>query len=150
MDKFDESQEDEIAPLDQPTASRPPPSLHKSLFKSLPPKAPSGGPIRNNRRTTPQDNASRSVDLNQSWNDYFDEKIILEKDDNFKFNVYRKGDSSLPAFFMIHGGGFTGLTWANFTSEIVKLSKVQCIAPDLLGLFFERVQFEFHVFIFLV
>jgi len=69
-----------------------------------------------------------------SWEDYFDEKFTLvNPKDDYEFNVYRTGNCNLPAFIFIHGGGFTGLTWASFTSEIVKLSKVQCIAPDLRG-----------------
>lgn len=68
-----------------------------------------------------------------TWEQYFDEKLNFINEDGQKFNVYRKGDSSLPALLLIHGGGFTGLTWSHFVNEITKLSKVQCIAPDLRG-----------------
>lgn len=44
------------------------------------------------------------------WNEFFDEKVLVKTDYGMEFNVYRKGDSSLPAILFVHGGGFTGLT----------------------------------------
>lgn len=67
------------------------------------------------------------------WDEYFDERLTVETDYGMKFNVYRKGDPTLPAILFVHGGGFTGLTWACFTKSITALTKCQCIAPDLRG-----------------
>jgi protein phosphatase methylesterase 1 len=68
-----------------------------------------------------------------AWNEFFDEKVLVETDYGMEFNVYRKGDSSLPAILFVHGGGFTGLTWSHFVKSITSQSKVQCICPDLRG-----------------
>lgn len=46
------------------------------------------------------------------WNIFFDTKNLLNIDGEL-FNVYIKGNSG-PLFYLIHGGGYGGLTWACF------------------------------------
>lgn len=46
------------------------------------------------------------------WDIFFDLKHLLDIDGEL-FNVYLKGNSG-PLFYLIHGGGYGGLTWACF------------------------------------
>lgn len=44
------------------------------------------------------------------WNQFFDKKLDVKVNDDI-FCVYTKGDTG-PIFYMLHGGGYSGLTWA--------------------------------------
>lgn len=46
------------------------------------------------------------------WSEFFDEKRSVEVDDGV-FNVYIKGKEG-PLFYLLHGGGYSGLTWSCF------------------------------------
>ncbi|KAI1717941.1 alpha/beta hydrolase family domain-containing protein [Ditylenchus destructor] len=48
------------------------------------------------------------------------------------FTVYLKGSEG-PVFLLLHGGGYTGLTWACFAEEICAKIDCQIVAPDLRG-----------------
>lgn len=50
------------------------------------------------------------------WDAFFDKKDILEIEDD-SFCVYSKGDSG-PVFYLLHGGGYSGLTWACFAVSV--------------------------------
>ncbi|CAK5074259.1 unnamed protein product [Meloidogyne enterolobii] len=63
------------------------------------------------------------------WNEFFDRKEILSINED-KFNVYLKGSKG-PLFCLLHGGGYTGLTWACFSEQISSQIECQIIAPDL-------------------
>ena len=101
---------------------------------NLPPSGPSA-PKRNRSDQMTTNLKNQSINTHENdWKQYFTEKVQLtDPETNFNFNIYRKGDHNLPAFLLLHGGGFTGLTFANFVEEISSLLKVQCIAPDLRG-----------------
>lgn len=82
-----------------------------------------------------------SKDLNLSplpWSDYFERKDIVvvpnQKDNSIKdkFNVYFCGKDG-PLLLLLHGGGFSGLSWALFSVELMKRCKCQIAAPDLRG-----------------
>ncbi|CAK5054479.1 unnamed protein product [Meloidogyne enterolobii] len=63
------------------------------------------------------------------WNEFFDRKELLSVNED-KFNVYLKGSKG-PLFCLLHGGGYTGLTWACFSEQISSQIECQIIAPDL-------------------
>jgi hypothetical protein len=45
--------------------------------------------------------------------------MSLEVEGGDQFNVYLKGTSG-PLFYLLHGGGYTGLSWASFTVFFAK------------------------------
>ncbi|KAI6177209.1 Protein phosphatase methylesterase-1 [Aphelenchoides bicaudatus] len=63
------------------------------------------------------------------WKDFFNEKRSVTVGDD-QFNVYLKGNSG-TAFLLLHGGGYTGLTWSCFTEELSAKIECQVIAMDL-------------------
>jgi len=110
--------------------------LGSGLRGGLPPRAPgphSSGGVRAGRRPG-RDFTPRP------WSDYFDQKKIVQLDNGDTFVVYAKGSGQAteepdgrPWLVLLHGGGYSGLTWATFAKEIA--SKVQCqvLALDLRG-----------------
>ncbi|KAI6240999.1 Protein phosphatase methylesterase 1 [Aphelenchoides fujianensis] len=65
------------------------------------------------------------------WDQFFSEKRVLEINED-KFTVYLKGDSG-PVFFLLHGGGYSGLTWACLAEELSAKLECMIVAPDLRG-----------------
>ncbi|VDP06485.1 unnamed protein product [Soboliphyme baturini] len=63
------------------------------------------------------------------WDQFFDSKIEVPTEDG-SFNVYLKGTEG-PILFLIHGGGYSGLTWACFAKSISRIIKCRIVAPDL-------------------
>ena len=48
------------------------------------------------------------------WEEFFEHKQLVQPDDSGdQFNVYLKGASG-PLFYLLHGGGYTGLSFACF------------------------------------
>lgn len=47
------------------------------------------------------------------WTEFFDRKELIQTNDEDYFNVYFKGSTG-PLFYLIHGGGYSALTWACF------------------------------------
>jgi protein phosphatase methylesterase 1 len=66
------------------------------------------------------------------WTNYYDthKDVVLENEN--KFRVYIKGDSG-PVFFFLHGGGFSGLSWALLSSSLARKIKCQCYSLDIRG-----------------
>lgn len=54
------------------------------------------------------------------WTEFFDEKKSIEIEEGDIFNVYVKGTTG-PLFYLIHGGGYSGLTWACFAVIFQKI-----------------------------
>lgn len=50
------------------------------------------------------------------WNEFFAEKEDVEVDEKRKFRVYRtkKPEKPGPVLLLLHGGGYSALTWAHF------------------------------------
>ncbi|VDO29344.1 protein phosphatase methylesterase 1, putative [Brugia malayi] len=65
------------------------------------------------------------------WNEFFDRKLSLNVSDGV-FCVYTKGDVG-PIFYMLHGGGYSGLTWAAVTEKLSSQLQCRIVAPDLRG-----------------
>lgn len=52
------------------------------------------------------------------WNEHFDEKEDVIVDDGQTFRVYfakRDKQNKKPLLVLLHGGGYSALTWAHFT-----------------------------------
>lgn len=52
------------------------------------------------------------------WNEHFDEMQDVIVDNDRKFRVYfakRDAENKKPLLVLLHGGGYSALTWAHFT-----------------------------------
>lgn len=72
------------------------------------------------------------------WSDYFTEKQDIKLDNGDQFRIYLHEDESarknnLPLLLLLHGGGFSSLTWACFVKSISELCHVRALAIDLRG-----------------
>ncbi|RZC41571.1 protein phosphatase methylesterase 1 [Asbolus verrucosus] len=65
------------------------------------------------------------------WSQYFDSEDQVTTHHG-SFHFYKKGNSG-PAIICLHGGGYSGLTWALFAVEITNTIECQVIAIDLRG-----------------
>jgi protein phosphatase methylesterase 1 len=111
--------------------------LQKKFMKS---KLPPRGPMLATAPTSSDYNqiAERSSQRKKRdfsvipWTNYYDRAENVITEDGNKFRVYVKGNSG-PAFFFLHGGGFSGLSWALLSTRLVEQVKCQCYALDLRG-----------------
>lgn len=77
----------------------------------------------------------RQTDYNPvMWSEYFAEQQDVETAKG-KFRVYltKKPEQEGPLLVMLHGGGFSALTWSHFSVEIAKIIHCQCLAIDIRG-----------------
>lgn len=65
------------------------------------------------------------------WMEYFEKEEIVQLTSG-KFHIYTKGFEG-PILLCLHGGGYSGLTWALFAEEVSKLINCRVIAIDLRG-----------------
>ncbi|XP_056646096.1 protein phosphatase methylesterase 1 isoform X1 [Diorhabda sublineata] len=65
------------------------------------------------------------------WTEYFEKQETVEITSG-KFHIYTKGFEG-PILLCLHGGGYSGLTWALFAEEVSKLINCRVIAIDLRG-----------------
>ncbi|XP_055676680.1 protein phosphatase methylesterase 1 [Lutzomyia longipalpis] len=107
-------------------------NLQKSIMKSRLPPIPSASKISkldgSSRRGFQKDYSPKQ------WNEYFKERQIVPVEDN-KFCVYKSAEPQEkgPLIILLHGGGFSALTWALFSQEITSMIFCQCLAVDLRG-----------------
>uniref|UniRef100_A0A7G3AQ62 Protein phosphatase methylesterase 1 n=1 Tax=Lutzomyia longipalpis TaxID=7200 RepID=A0A7G3AQ62_LUTLO len=107
-------------------------NLQKSIMKSRLPPIPSASKISkldgSSRRGFQKDYSPKQ------WNEYFKERQIVPVEDN-KFCVYKSDEPQEkgPLIILLHGGGFSALTWALFSQEITSMIFCQCLAVDLRG-----------------
>ncbi|XP_075544254.1 protein phosphatase methylesterase 1 isoform X2 [Dermacentor variabilis] len=66
------------------------------------------------------------------WRDYFSEGRWVKTSDSDTFRVYTKGSQG-PLLLLLHGGGYSGLTWALFSNEICHIVECQIAALDIRG-----------------
>nr|CAG4637842.1 EOG090X07NZ [Chydorus sphaericus] len=67
------------------------------------------------------------------WSQYFTscEKVVINEDGD-TFNVYQRGLTG-PLLVLLHGGGFSALTWSLFTECIETMVSCRVLAIDLRG-----------------
>ncbi|EDW19513.1 protein phosphatase methylesterase 1 [Drosophila mojavensis] len=107
-------------------------SLQRTVLKSkLPPTIPGG---RIGRADSFK--KSRIRDYRPCmWNEFFAEKEDVVVDEHRMFRVYRtkKPEKPGPILLLLHGGGYSALTWAHFCSEVTSMIHCQCLCVDLRG-----------------
>lgn len=106
-------------------------NLQRCMMKSrLPPMCP------NPKFPKPSDRGfRRQTDYNPAmWSEYFAEQRDVQTDKG-KFRVYltKQPEETGPLLVMLHGGGFSALSWAHFSVEIAKIIHCQCLAIDIRG-----------------
>lgn len=123
---------------------------HPSVRRlARPPALPSGSEYLRQRRQQQQQRSGgqkyKFHDRDYSprpWSDYFSSRQDVRIDEKNVFRVYIREDadeaspeasSEKPVLLLLHGGGFSGLTWATFADEVAKLTKIRILALDLRG-----------------
>lgn len=106
-------------------------NLQRVMMKSrLPPMCP------NPKFPKPSDRGfRRQTDYNPIvWSEYFAESRDVEtKRGKFRVYLTSKPEAPGPLLVMLHGGGFSALSWAHFSMEISKIIHCQCLAIDIRG-----------------
>eukprot|EP00106_Octopus_bimaculoides_P010804 XP_014778246.1 PREDICTED: protein phosphatase methylesterase 1-like [Octopus bimaculoides] len=98
------------------------------LSNQLPSMPPSASYGSNNRRG----NLSRQRDYTPTtWDKYYHKKHDIEVEKN-TFRVYECGTEG-PVLFLLHGGGYSALSWALLSSTLCELVSCRCVALDLRG-----------------
>lgn len=67
-----------------------------------------------------------------SWNKYYETQEDVTISEGNIFRVYRIGNSG-PLLVLLHGGGYSGLTWSLMAANIKTLVECQILAVDLRG-----------------
>jgi protein phosphatase methylesterase 1 len=96
------------------------------LSKTLPPI----GPLSSKKLSSDNKKKSPLSTRNYTpieWNIYFDDKRFITIDKN-TFCLYSRNtnDSLSPVLFFLHGGGFSGLSWAVLSKAVTDLVQCQC------------------------
>ncbi|KAL6264399.1 hypothetical protein P5V15_004508 [Pogonomyrmex californicus] len=106
-------------------------ALQKSILKSrLPPSAVNFSAL--NSRFSKSKGAQRKRDYEPiQWYPYFDHSkdVIIGQN---TFHIYIKGTEG-PLLVLLHGGGYSGLTWAELTKSIMTMVLCRIMAIDLRG-----------------
>ncbi|XP_029035787.1 protein phosphatase methylesterase 1 isoform X1 [Osmia bicornis bicornis] len=106
-------------------------SLQKSVLKSkLPPSGVNYGVSTSRVSKSKGFQRKRDYDPVQ-WCPYFDESEDVKIGNN-TFHVYTKGTEG-PTLVLLHGGGYSALTWAEFTKSIMTMVVCKVMAIDLRG-----------------
>ena len=105
-------------------------SLQKSILKSKLP--PSGVNFGIGSRVSKSKGFQRKRDYEPvQWVPYFDHsKDVAIGNDTF--HIYTKGVEG-PLLVLLHGGGYSALTWAEFTKSIMAMVVCKVMAIDLRG-----------------
>ncbi|VDN02598.1 unnamed protein product [Thelazia callipaeda] len=115
-------------------------ALHREVLakRGLPPinedgtNVATGQSYRSTPSTSRGSRRAPAVDLSPlGWHEFFDQKLELNINDGV-FCVYTKGNAG-PIFYMLHGGGYSGLTWAPLAEQLSLHVKCRVVAPDLRG-----------------
>ncbi|XP_003393428.1 protein phosphatase methylesterase 1 [Bombus terrestris] len=105
-------------------------SLQKSILKSkLPPSSVNFGI---GSRVSKSKGFQRKRDYDPvQWIPYFDHSQDV-KIGNDTFHIYTKGTEG-PTLVLLHGGGYSALTWAEFTKSLMTMVVCKVMAVDLRG-----------------
>ncbi|XP_029668663.1 protein phosphatase methylesterase 1 [Formica exsecta] len=105
-------------------------ALQKSILKSRLPPSTVNFSALNSRINKSRCQRKRDYDPVQ-WNPYFDHSKDVPIGQN-TFHVYIKGTEG-PLLVLLHGGGYSGLTWAELTKSIMTMVLCRVMAIDLRG-----------------
>ncbi|XP_051165815.1 protein phosphatase methylesterase 1 [Leptopilina boulardi] len=105
-------------------------SLQKSMLKSkLPPTGLKLGFTSGGCRSRA---LQRKRDYEPvQWSTYFSDSKKIKIGDN-SFHIYTQGEDG-PLLVLLHGGGYSALTWAEFTKSIIGMVVCRILAIDLRG-----------------
>ncbi|CAL7945916.1 unnamed protein product [Xylocopa violacea] len=105
-------------------------SLQKSILKSkLPPSSANFGV---SSRVNKSKGFQRKRDYDPvKWVPYFDQSEDIKIGED-TFHIYIKGTEG-PTLVLLHGGGYSALTWAEFTKSIMTMVVCKVMAIDLRG-----------------
>lgn len=69
------------------------------------------------------------------WHEFYEEKLDITVDDKNIFRIYKTKPPVKPGpiLLLLHGGGYSALTWAHFCVEITNIIHCQCVSIDLRG-----------------
>ena len=68
------------------------------------------------------------------WNTYWDERHLIGGPDGDEFNYFTMGDESVDCnILLLHGGGFSSLSFSLFAKQLRDFVNCYIIAPDLRG-----------------
>ncbi|KAB7500830.1 Protein phosphatase methylesterase 1 [Armadillidium nasatum] len=105
--------------------------LQKALHKKLPPVIPvaagAGG-----RRGSGSGRRRRYEYTPVSWDKYWEKCEDIEVSEGDVFRVYRKGSTG-PLLCLLHGGGYSALTWSLFAESVTDMVECQVMAFDQRG-----------------
>jgi len=99
------------------------------LTSKLPPKSHLG--MNSGGRNPRRDLRSRADYSPVKWSHYFSSKQDVIVNGN-SFRVYTKGEEG-PVLVLLHGGGFSALSWAILSSILVEIVECRILAIDLRG-----------------
>lgn len=106
-------------------------NLQRVMMKSrLPPMCP------NPKFPKPSDRGfRRQTDYNPVlWSEYFAEQRDIQTSRGvFRVYLTKQPEAAGPLLVMLHGGGFSALSWSHFSVEISKIIHCQCLAIDIRG-----------------
>uniref|UniRef100_H2ZP68 Protein phosphatase methylesterase 1 n=1 Tax=Ciona savignyi TaxID=51511 RepID=H2ZP68_CIOSA len=107
-------------------------SLRQNLLKQGLPPLPEPGSHPTTRSTSSGASYGRKRDYSVlPWKNYF-EQVQDVNTGGSTFRVYMRGNTGTKIVFL-HGGGFSGLSWAVLSKCLTDIIDCQCIAPDLRG-----------------
>nr|NP_001261609.1 uncharacterized protein Dmel_CG5068, isoform B [Drosophila melanogaster]NP_648277.3 uncharacterized protein Dmel_CG5068, isoform A [Drosophila melanogaster]ACL90756.1 CG5068-PA [synthetic construct]AAF50336.2 uncharacterized protein Dmel_CG5068, isoform A [Drosophila melanogaster]AAL29088.1 LP02515p [Drosophila melanogaster]AGB94304.1 uncharacterized protein Dmel_CG5068, isoform B [Drosophila melanogaster] len=107
-------------------------SLQRTMLKGkLPPTIPGG---RIGRADSFKKSRIRDYKPGM-WNEFFAEKEDVTVDEQRTFRIYRtkQPEKPGPVLLLLHGGGYSALTWAHFCSEVTSMIHCQCLCIDMRG-----------------
>ncbi|CAK1545435.1 unnamed protein product [Leptosia nina] len=108
-------------------------SLQKSIMKNkLPPRMPR---TSGTSKLAPFSGGRKRNYAPVSWKCYFDKSVDLETEGGI-FRVYLSPEPDhpqRPRIITLHGGGYSGLSWALFTEEITSMIHCQVVSMDVRG-----------------
>ncbi|XP_022125541.1 protein phosphatase methylesterase 1 [Pieris rapae] len=108
-------------------------ALQKNIMKSnLPPRMPR---TSGEAKLAPFSGGRKRNYAPVSWNQYFEKSVDLETESG-SFRVYLSPEPDhpqRPRIITLHGGGYSGLSWALFTEEITNMIHCQVVSLDIRG-----------------
>ncbi|CAH0731425.1 unnamed protein product, partial [Brenthis ino] len=108
-------------------------ALQKTIMKNkLPPKVPR---TSGESKLAPFSGGRRKDYTPVSWKNYFEKYVDVETEEGV-FRVYLSPEPDhpqRPRIVTLHGGGYSGLSWALFTEEITSMIHCQVVAIDIRG-----------------